>query len=339
MTRPYTASGTDPMARFDFVILGAGAMGSILGAHLAKAKHSVAMIARGQRAKDVERNGLMIRGLTDISVPVSVVRQPSELTGAAVLIVAMKTPGTAQALDGLRKFPFATVFSIQNGPYKNELLAESFGRDHVLGALADTSGELLGTGEVLFTRNVKILLGELSGKPSSRARTVAETIDRSGVHAAAAHNIYGLEWSKFCVWAGMMALSVTTRASTWKYLVDPASASIVVRVIRELGALANALGIELTDEAVLPVASMCLQSEPQALEVVLALGAKFRREAPDHRMSSLQDLETRRPLEIEETLGFAAREATRIGLPVPQVEALYRIVATVDRLNRAPADG
>lgn len=339
MTARENASKSADMRRPEFAILGAGAIGSILGAHLRRAGHSVAMIARGERAHYIERNGLQIRGLAEISVPARVVREPSELSGAEVLVVAMKTPGTARALDRLRELPFSTAFSIQNGLFKNELLTGCFGRERALGALADTSGELLGSGEVLFTRNTSIMLGELSGEISSRARKVAGIVDRSGVNAVATHNIRGLEWSKFCVWAGMMALSVITRATTWRYLLDPASALIVARVVREIGAVATALGIELTDESVLPVAKMCSESESQSVDAVIAAGARFQRNAPGHRMSALQDLEARRPLEIEETLGFVLREAKRLGRLVPALELLYGAVSAIDRLNRSPADG
>ena len=51
------------MREFDFAILGAGAIGSILGAHLARAGHRVVMLARGSRATYLEQHGLAIRGL------------------------------------------------------------------------------------------------------------------------------------------------------------------------------------------------------------------------------------------------------------------------------------
>ena len=57
------------MQRFEFAILGAGAMGSILGAHLARAGHSVALLARGRRAEQVRSEGLRISGLTQFSTP------------------------------------------------------------------------------------------------------------------------------------------------------------------------------------------------------------------------------------------------------------------------------
>src|SRR5215472_569219 len=134
-----SASGRE----FEFAILGAGALGGIVGAHLARAGHSVIMLARGRRADHIERHGLTITGLVELSQRVPVLTDPSQLRSADVLIVATKTPGTSDALACLRHVDIGLAVSIQNGPLKNELLSSVFGTDRVLGSLADTSGELL----------------------------------------------------------------------------------------------------------------------------------------------------------------------------------------------------
>jgi len=89
------------------------------------------------------------------------------------------------ALAALRHAHFGVTLSIQNGPLKNEILTEVFGPARVLGALADTSGELLSDGTVLFTRNVNILVGELGGAESERAQRLARALDTAGVRAEA----------------------------------------------------------------------------------------------------------------------------------------------------------
>jgi 2-dehydropantoate 2-reductase len=318
---------------YEFALLGAGAVGSILGAHLARAGHSVAMLARGHRAKQIQADGLRITGLVDFFVPVVTLCDPSQLRSAAVLIVATKTPGTAEALARLRHVDIGASLSIQNGPLKDELLANAFGTQRVLGALADTSGEMLSGGEVVFTRNVNILVGELSGEESPRAQQIARTIDAAGVRAAGVANILSLEWSKFAAWVGLMALSVTTRAVTWRYLTDPDSALVLARLVREMGVLMRAMGIELTDESVLPVATICGGTQASAVDAVIKVGREFQSQAPRHRMSSLQDLEAGRPLEIHETLGYALQKAAQSQIALPLVDAFYHVIAVVDRMR------
>jgi len=259
------------------------------------------------------------------------------LHSAGTLIVATKTPGTAAALEPLRGGRIDVALSIQNGPLKNELLSAAFGAERVLGALADTSGELLPGGEVLFTRNVSIYLGELGGGDSARAQRLAQLLDSSGVRAAATAEIQTLEWSKFCGWVGLMPLAVATRAPTWKYLSDPDSALLVARLVREMGTLARALGVALSDRAVLPAASLCARSESDAVAMIMTLGEEYRRTVPTHRMSALQDVEAGRPLEVHETLGYACGKARELGLDLPLLAAFTRLIAAIDRARREGA--
>jgi 2-dehydropantoate 2-reductase len=321
------------MAEFEFAVLGAGAMGSIIGAHLTRAGHAVLMLARGARATQLEEHGITIRGLAEFTTPVRTLRDPALLHSADTLIVATKTPGTAEALAALRHAAFGVTLSIQNGPLKNEILTQAFGAARVLGALADTSGELRSDGTVLFTRNVNILVGELGGGESERAQRLARALETAGVRAAASPEIVTLEWSKFCCWVGLMALAVTTRAVTWKYLSDPDSALLLVRLVREMGRLAHALGIGLSDRAILPTATLCAGSETDAVAIITRAGAQYHLSAPEHRMSALQDVQAGRPLEVNETLGYALDKAHALKLELPLLECFWRLIAAIDRMR------
>ena len=186
------------------------------------------------------RDGLRIKGLVEFTSPVPVLTDASQLRGAEVLIVAMKTPGTAEALEPLRNADIGAAFSIQNGMWKNEALANAFGPERVLGCLANTSGELLPSGEVLFTRNVNIYIGELPAGSSARSEGIARTIDASGVRATSVPDVLAREWTKFVGWAALMLMSITTRATTWRYLTDPDCALVMVRLVREVAGIAHA---------------------------------------------------------------------------------------------------
>lgn len=323
------------MTRAEFAILGAGAIGSILAAHLARAGHSVVVIARGDRARAVERDGLRIKGLADFSVHARVVTDPTQLEAADTLIVAMKTTGTEAALERLKHVRVGAALSIQNGVLKNELLARTFGADRVLGALADTSGELLPSGEVLFTRNVNLPLGELAGGITGRARSIAGMIDEAGVRSTAVADIVSMEWSKFTVWLGLVSMAVTMRSVSWRYLTDPDCALVLVRLAREVAAVARAQGIALVEGATaVPLRIVLEAPEQDAVEAVRKAGEQMRSRAPDHRMSALQDLEAGRPLEVEETFGYAVCKARELGLSLPLLETCHRLVAAIDRIRR-----
>jgi 2-dehydropantoate 2-reductase len=310
-----------------FAILGAGALGTILGAHLSRAGHDVVMIARGERARVLQRQGLVLNGLSDIKARPPVVDDPSKLLDTDTLIVATKAIDTSRAIEALRHLRLENAFSVQNGVLKNELLSRVFGFSRVLGAMADFSGELLGNGEVKFTRNVCLHLGEEKGGTSPRAEALAALIDSAGVRCAAASNIRTREWSKFAGWIAQFPLAVLTRQITWKFLMDEHSAMVIVRIVREAAALAAAMKIELTDMPPLPVPSIVHGSDAQAIEIVRGIGQKFLDTSPEHRMSAQQDVLRGSRLEYEETLGYALEKAREFRVPMPTLDVCYRIIA------------
>src|SRR5438093_6008743 len=152
------------------VILGAGALGTVLGAHLARVGEDVTLIARGQRAAYLQEHGATITGLVDFTVPVRVVTNPSQTHDADALIVTVKTYDMASALPSVQHLRVESVLSIQNGVLKNEQLAQTFGWDKVLGAVAMFSAEVLPTGGVRFTAIQGFYLGELPAGTSTRVQ-------------------------------------------------------------------------------------------------------------------------------------------------------------------------
>jgi 2-dehydropantoate 2-reductase len=310
-----------------FAILGAGALGTILGAHLSHAGHEVAMIVRGERARVLQRQGLVLNGLSDIKSRSIVIDDPKKLRETGTLIIATKAIDSVQSLDTLRHLDLDQAFSVQNGVLKNELLARVFGFSRVLGAMADFSGELLANGEVKFTRNVALHLGEEKGGQSPRVEELASAIDAAGVRCVAAPDIRRREWSKYAGWIAQFPLAVLTRQITWKFLMDERSAAVIVGIVREAAQLAAAMKVELMDMPPLPVPSIVHGSDAQAIEIVRGIGQKFRDTSPEHRMSAQQDVLRGSRLEYEETLGYALAKGRELGVPMPTLDTCYRIIS------------
>jgi 2-dehydropantoate 2-reductase len=312
------------------VILGAGALGTILAAHLVEDGHSVSLIARGGRASQLQDGGLEVGGLREIRTRCDVITDPVKAPAADLLILTAKTYDNEAAVASLAGDRFETVFSVANGVVKNAELAQGFGPDRVLGCMADTSGELLDTGAAKFTRNVMLHLGVPGGGSDKRAEAIAAAINASGINAMAVANIDTVEWSKFVGWTALLALSVITRLKTANFLSEPHCAGIAAAMIREMGSIAAAKQIEIVDQSPLPVASVIAGSVGEAREVLVGVGLEWLRTAPEHRMSSLQDLQRGKRLEVDETLGYAIAEAGRLDLAVPTLHTCYGLVAGIN---------
>jgi len=312
-----------------FTIVGAGALGTILGAHLVEAGHEVRMIARGARAQALTRDGLRVTGVRELTQPCTVAAAPEAGQDDDVLVYAVKTYHMADALASIDGVTPRAVFSLANGVQKNEQLAGVFGTARVLGCMANFSGELLADGRVTFTRNVMLHLG---GGGGARATEIAGLIDAAGIRATACANIETVEWSKFVGWVALFALAVIARSTTGVALDNPHFAQLGAAVIRETARIAAAREIPLVDQSPMPVASIAGASSRAAVALVREVGRELARSAPDHRMSALQDLEAGRRLEVHETLGYAVREAARLGVDAPTLALCYEIGAGLDAL-------
>lgn len=177
----------------NIVILGAGALGTVLGAHLAKAGEDVTLIARGNRAAYLQEHGATITGLAEFTVPVTVVTDPHQVKETDALIVTVKTYDMETALDSVKHIRVGSVLSIQNGVVKNEQLAEVFGWEKVLGATAVVSAEVRPTGVVNFTANQGFHLGELPEGTSERVQILADTLNQAGIQAQVWSSIQSIE--------------------------------------------------------------------------------------------------------------------------------------------------
>ena len=319
----------------NFVIVGAGALGSIYAAHLARAGHEVSLIARGERAAALARHGIGIVGEDSFSVRCNIVTQPETLRQADVVIVAVKTYDTAQALAPLRGLKVKIAFSVQNGVLKNQQLADVLGPQATLGAISMIGGDVLPAedglpGAVRYSMAGPTIIGGPAGAGSSRVDELVDTFERSGLKARPSDDITSVEWSKFVGWSGFSTLAVMTRLPTWRFLVDADTALIAARVMRETAAVAMRHGVTLQDSGFTSEAFISA-SEEDAVKAVQADGERRRTSAPGFRQSILQDADRNRRLEVNETLGYTLALATQLGVATPTLDLCCRILRVVSR--------
>ena len=168
-----------------------------------------------------------------------------------MVIVAIKTYDTAQALAPLRGLSVQSAFSVQNGVLKNEQLGDVFGAQATLGAISMIGGDVLPAegdrpGAVRYSMAGPTIIGEPAGAESSQhVKELVDTLVRSGLKARSSDDISSVEWSKFVGWSGFSALAVMTRLPTWRFMADADTALIASRVMRETAAVAIRHGVTL----------------------------------------------------------------------------------------------
>lgn len=318
-----------------FAIIGAGALGSILAAHLARAGTPVTLVARGRRADQVEADGVRLTGLADFTVPVPVARAGGGPIEADVVVNCVKTYDTDEALAPLRFTGRPFALSLQNGVRKNEALARYVGADRVLGATASISGELLADGAVRFTANTRLPLGDPAGGPAGPgphgpiADEAAGLLKAAGLAAEAVDDITAVEWTKYASFIALFSTALLTRQYTWQSLSNEAGARAVARLLREAVALASAVGVPIDDRGPLPAASVAAATPAAGVALVLATGQAWQGRAPQHRVSALQDLLRGGRLEVDAILGHAVRLGREHGVAVPTIETCHELCSVL----------
>ena len=317
------------------VIVGAGALGSLYAASLARDGHDVSLVARGDRAQALAKHGIPVTGAECFTARCDIVTDPQRLRSCDLLIMATKTYDTAGALQSLRELKVTSAFSVQNGVQKNEALAQAFGPSTVLGAVTMIGAEVLAAqgdapGAVRYTRAGMTTIGEMAGGESPRVDELVREMQRAGLKFDASDRIAAVEWSKFVAWSGGSAMGVLTRQPSWRFLSDPDTALLATRVLRESAAVAQHLGITLIDAA-LTSAALLHRSEAEAVTITQAWGEHVKATAPGLRPSMQQDAERGRRLEVGETLDYTLTLANRFNLPAPTLDLCCRVLRMVSR--------
>ena len=317
------------------VILGAGAWGSILAGHLARAGVEVALVARGERARALAANGVSVKGLAEFTVRVPIVEGSAvgALGACDVFVMTAKTYDTRAALESVRGLRPEMAMSVQNGVVKNEHLASVFGWEHTAGCIANFSGEVSEDGVVHFTRNEGLYFGELPEGTSARSEAFAKAVNEAGIKAIASEQIRSVEWSKYATWMGLTAVSVLTRLYTHELYQDEGLDVLQTELTREAVGLAAAFEVEVMDlGGLIFPKTMSAAATEECVAVLKRAGAAMEAAGTTtHRMSALQDLLRGRRLEVEETFGWAVAKASEVGVGMPGLEVCWRLLAAVDR--------
>ncbi len=317
-----------------FVVLGAGALGTVTAAYLARAGEAVSLIARGERAAHLADNGVTVTGLDEFTVPVNIVTDAGTLTATDVLILAVKTHQTETALAGVKHMKVGNAISIQNGVIKNEQLANVFGKDAVLGCISLMGGAIQPDGSANYVMDNPTIIGEWAGGSSDRVQDIVGRYNEAGLPAAVSEDIRADEWTKFVGWMGLSAVAVLTRQETWKFTADPDTARIVVRIVREAAQLAESLGVTLRAGPPFFLEKITAASEDDAVAMTQERGREQSVSAPTFRQSMLQDVDKGKAIEVHETFGFVVDQAQRQGIAVPTIETCFQVLSGINRMSQ-----
>ena len=327
------------------VIAGAGGLGSVVGGYLAQAGADVTLLGRQAHITAIRERGLRIEGLRGPTLvrALRAVSDPSEVRAADLLILCVKSYDTAEALASLAHLRdrIGVAISFQNGGRKEEELAEAFGREAVVGAATLVGAAMPEPGLVRHTNDGSTWIGELDGRPVPRVEAIEALFRAANLSIEVRPDIRTAIWCKMAQMVAAASMACATRLFLHQILLDRGLAALFVELIREVAGVAGRLGIPLADFRGFAVKTLTTLPFKDAVDSIVTVGRTMRdRGLTQVKISMLQDLERGKRTEADQTLGHVVRLAADLGVPLPKVELLYRIIRGTEAAQRpspAPA--
>jgi 2-dehydropantoate 2-reductase len=292
-------------------VAGAGVIGSLFAAHLSRVAEVSALVRRDEHARALEERGLRVSGRADFTGRIAAATSADALPEPELVIVACKSldlDAVAGRLAG--HWPDATLMTVQNGIGADEVIAR-YGDWRLLASVTFMSGTRHEDTHVEYVLDTATWIGPARGTTPADAQAVADLIVSSGLKAEAFDDLRPAQWSKL-----IFNATVNTVAALTGLPHDPHFAALAEP--SDLGHLVRALMDE--GKAVAAAAGVTLGEDPWEMNVL----ATQRGSA--HYPSMLEDVDARRPTEIDMITGSLVREAHRVGVPVPLHETMEALI-------------
>jgi 2-dehydropantoate 2-reductase len=292
-------------------VVGAGVIGSLYAAHLARVTELSVLCRRDEHARALNEHGLRVSGRHEFHAEVSAATDPAELPAADLVIISTKTTELEAALARLRgHWPGAAVMTVQNGLGAEEV-ARRYGDWRLISAVTFMSGTRHEDTLVEYILDTETWLGPYGDTPYELVEGVARLIVDSELKARAFADLRPAQWSKLIFNSTVNSVAALTGLPH-----DPHFAE--EERLEDLGHLVRALMDE--GKRVAAAAGVELHEDPWEMNVLAT------RRGSRHYPSMLEDVEARRPTEVDSITGALVREAGRLGVEVPLQTAMYRLV-------------
>ncbi|MFC3612879.1 ketopantoate reductase family protein [Lutimaribacter marinistellae] len=318
------------------LIWGAGAIGGILGAYLARAGHAVHMVDIVAEHVDVmRRNCLHIEGPVETFTQILPASTPDELEGQySRIILAVKAHHTEAALDMLvpHLAPGGYVVSAQNG-LNESIIAERIGTENTIGCFVNFGADWLEPGRILYGNRAAVAVGELDGQISDRVQDLHALLSIVEPDAVLTDNIWGYLWGKLGYGALLFATALTPLSMSDAMAV-PNHRAVYQALGHEVMCLADAQNISpLGFNGFDPRAF--LAAEQDGMDASLAAMIEHNRHTAKTHSGIWRDLAIRkRRTEVDAQVGLLVELGHKHGLKTPALSRLVELIHDIEEGRR-----
>jgi 2-dehydropantoate 2-reductase len=320
-------------------VVGAGAIGGLLGVKLAEAGEHVTLIARGPHLAAIRANGLRLvsEDGSEAVARVTATDRIAEAGAQDLVILGMKAHQVAAVVRDLPALygPDTMVMTAQNGipwwyfmkqagPHAGTrlqsvdpggLIADNLPVERVIGAVVYPAAEIAAPGVLKHIEGNRFSIAEIDNSETPRVKLVSETLRKAGFKAPVTSDIRAEIWTKLWGNLSFNPLSALTHATLVDICRFPLSRELAAKMMQEAQAVGEKLGIRFR---------VSLEKRIAGAE---AVGA--------HKTSMLQDVETGRAIEVEALVGSVVELGRITGTPTPHIDAVYACASLLARSLQA----
>ena len=304
------------------LIYGAGALGQAIGCMLAADGHQVGLVLRPRFVDVLKSDGLEVCGIFgEYRVNGDRLELYTSLKGRNggaydMILLTTKTYDTDRAIGdivGLYQC-YCPVVSLQNGCGNLEKLEERLGRERSLAGRVITGFEIDQPGRVNITVSADAVHigGCVRGSIPTAAKRLAEALDSAGLPSIAVDDIYQSLYAKLLYNCALNPLGAILGVHYGALGESGESRRIMDQVIKETFAVIDAMG----------------GSTPW-INAAAYRKVFYKNLVPatfNHRASMLQDLENKKPTEVEAMVGYVSSQGKKFGVPTPASDFLAALV-------------
>lgn len=298
------------------LVVGAGSIGTLIAALLARGKADVLLLAhRASTAERINERGICVDGVSGCwQARVRACSDAGQAKGCDLAIVCVKAYDTVTVAPALKPVlrGGACVVTLQNGMGNIEILQDALGDERVIGGTTSMGAVLVEPGKVRHAGEGETVIGRPDGKMPVAMRSVRETFNRAGIETKISRDIKGALWSKLLINAAVNPLSALTRLANGK-LVEYEATKVLLRLaVTECVKVAKRKKVRLMyDDPLAKVEAVCAATS-------------------SNLSSMLQDVVRGKRTEIDFINGFIVRQGQELGIPVPVNTVLWELVKTVE---------
>jgi 2-dehydropantoate 2-reductase len=308
-------------------IIGAGPVGGILGAKLLNAGHYVAFCDIQKPHLDaIKKKGLSITGASELVARCNrVAYNIAELTKfpeVNTIVIATKATILPRIIPQIKEIsqPGTVFISCQNGLDNEEYMAETFGLDNVLRIVVNYAGSQMGDGNIFMSFfNPPNYIGAMSTKGESLAHRLAEMITDAELETRFTTDLKKYEWEKAILNAALNPVCALTHKPMKDMMDFERTESLVVKLLREGIAVAEAAGVTLDDG-------------------FLEHGVQYLKRAGYHRTSMHQDILRNIPTEIDWISSKIVEWGLKYGVDTPYNLTISALVKGLEMKSMALED-